>query len=98
MARTSGCQDRGSYRKALSVPHRRYVYDGVLESQMVMVFDAHKRLLGVTDVYPAPLEVKKGDLVLRARLRHDDASLLHRLRHLPLVRRYSGTDVRMCRA
>lgn len=30
----------------------RFVYDGVLESQFVMVHDANKQLLGVADIYP----------------------------------------------
>lgn len=66
--------------------HRRYVYDGVLEAQFVMVHDANKQLLGVADIYPADIDVKKGDLTLRAFLRHDDPVLLEKLRHQPLVR------------
>ncbi len=66
--------------------HRRYVYDGVLEAQFVMVHDANKQLLGVADIYPAGFDVKKGDLTLRAFLRHDDPVLLEKLRHQPLVR------------
>jgi Tripeptidyl peptidase II len=31
---------------------RRYVYDGVLEAQFIMVHDANKQLLGVADIYP----------------------------------------------
>jgi Tripeptidyl peptidase II len=30
----------------------RYVYDGVLEAQFIMVHDANKQLLGVADIYP----------------------------------------------
>lgn len=131
---------------------RRFVYDGVLEAQFIMVHDANKQLLGVADIYPgaqlvaelpvkcsswnhliacwqleeastgplkrdtstahgsqeferndscldAPqaqsrvavaaaeaIEAKKGDLTIRAMLRHDDPALLEKLRHQPLVR------------
>jgi hypothetical protein len=30
----------------------RYVYDGVLEAQFIMVHDVNKQLLGVADIYP----------------------------------------------
>ena len=65
---------------------RRYIYDGVLEGQMTMLFDANKRLLKVSDVYPKAVKLAKGAHVLRARLRHDDAALLERMKALPLVR------------
>jgi hypothetical protein len=32
------------------------------------------------------IEAKKGDLTIRAMLRHDDPALLEKLRHQPLVR------------
>ena len=39
------------------------------------------------------IEAKKGDLTIRAMLRHDDPALLEKLRHQPLVRllRFQGS-------
>lgn len=70
----------------LAGPARRYIYDGVLEGQMTMLFDANRRLLKVSDVYPKHVKVAKGAHVLRAHLRHDDVTLLERMKALPLVR------------
>lgn len=30
----------------------RYMYDGELEAQMYMIFDANKRLISTADIYP----------------------------------------------
>ena len=72
---------------ALASLAHRYIYDSVLEGQMTMLFDANKRLLKVSDVYPKHVRLAKGTHVLHARLRHDDAALLERMKALPLVRK-----------
>jgi Tripeptidyl peptidase II len=47
------------------VSAHRYVYDGVLEAQFIMVHDANKQLLGVADIYPGaylvPLNLSPAD-------------------------------------
>ena len=53
---------------------------------MTMLFDANKRLLKVSDVYPKAVKLAKGAHVLRAHLRHDDVTLLERMKALLLVR------------
>ena len=65
---------------------RRYVYDGELEQQMYMLFDANKKLLGTGDIYPSAVQLSKGEYTLRLLLRHDSATLLDKFRALPLVR------------
>lgn len=52
---------------------------------MTMLHDANKRLLKVSDIYPAPMDLKKGEYVIRLQLRHDDAALLDKLNDLPVV-------------
>jgi len=61
------------------------VYDGELEQQMYMLFDANKKLLATGDIYPAAVQLPKGEYTLRLLLRHDSAPLLDKFRALPLV-------------
>ncbi|PRW39066.1 Tripeptidyl-peptidase 2 isoform A [Chlorella sorokiniana] len=63
----------------------RYVYDGELEAQMYMVFDGNKQRLAVGDIYPEPVQLKKGEYTIRVVLRHDDAGLLDKLKAMPMV-------------
>lgn len=76
-------------------PLNRYVYDAVVEAQMVMVFDSNKQLLGVGDIYPLEnVELKKGEYMVRVLLRHDDPSVLDKMKALPLLaERTIGTAV-----
>ena len=61
------------------------VYDSSVDARMVMAFDAHKKLLGISDIYPAKLKLPKGRVVFRAWLRHDDpAGVLAGLAATPL--------------
>lgn len=53
---------------------------------MVMLHDANKRLLKVTDAYPEHIALAKGKHTARVQLRTDDVALLERMRSLPLVR------------
>jgi tripeptidyl-peptidase-2 len=76
-------------------PLNRFVYDAVVEAQMVMVFDSNKQLLGVGDIYPLDnVELKKGEYTVRVLLRHDDPSVLDKMKALPLLaERTLGTAV-----
>ena len=83
---------RGSRLQAALLMHvmscvRRFVYDGEVEAQMTMVFDANKRLMpgGVSDIYPGMVLLGKGEYTVRAWLRHDDVPFLDKLRALPAV-------------
>lgn len=42
-----------------------FVYDGVVEAQMALVFDANKRRLSVSDIYPEAVKLSKGTYTVR---------------------------------
>lgn len=63
----------------------KFVYDGEIEAQMVFVCDANKQVLAVGDIYPETTTLKKGDYTIRVHLRHEDPTLLDKLKALPLV-------------
>ena len=63
----------------------RYVYDGEMEQQMYMLFDANRKLLGTGDIYPSAVQLTKGEYTLRLVLRHDSPQLLDKFRALPMV-------------
>lgn len=42
-----------------------FVYDGVVEAQMALVFDANKRRLSVSDIYPEAVKLAKGTYSIR---------------------------------
>lgn len=46
----------------------------------MQVFDGNKQKLAVGDIYPEAVQLKKGEHVIRAVLRHDDAALLEKLK------------------
>ena len=71
------------------------MYDSVLEAEMYQIFDANQKLIGVGDIYPEEVELKKGDYKIRLMLRHDDVSILEKHRHLPLIveRKLKDKDV-----
>ena len=52
---------------------------------MSMLHDTNKRLIKVSDIYPSPVDLKKGDYVIRLQLRHDDAALLEKMNDVPVV-------------
>eukprot|EP00963_Diacronema_lutheri_P014099 scaffold2858_cov659-Pavlova_lutheri.AAC.70 len=62
-----------------------YVYDGIFEAQMYMVFDTNKRLLAVGDIYPDPVKLTKGTYIIRLMLRHDNPELLEKYKDHVLI-------------
>lgn len=62
-----------------------YVYDGEIESQMYFVCDSNKQVLAIGDIYPDAVELKKGTYTIRISLRHDDASLLDKMKNMSLL-------------
>jgi len=60
------------------------LYESVFEGQMVMIFDSNKRYMACTDAWPTPVKLKKGEYTARLQVRHDDASLLERIKTMPL--------------
>lgn len=61
------------------------LYESAFDSQMIMVFDEHKKRIGVSDAFPTSnykITVKVGvKHVARVHLRHRDASMLSKLKN-----------------
>ena len=53
-----------------------YVYDGELGGQITIVCDKNKRVIGVGDIYPESMQMKKGDYTVLVCLRHEQPSFL----------------------
>lgn len=66
-------------------PFNSQVYDGVTESQLLMVHDSNRRTLLVSDIYPEKVELAKGDHTVRVELRHESPAVLEKHRDLTLV-------------
>jgi len=63
------------------------LYESEMESQMWMVYDTNKRLVGCGDAYPSKWSVKleKGDYVVRAHVRHEKRDLVDKFTETPLL-------------
>ena len=71
-----------------------YLYESALESQMMLVFDADKKLLGTADSWPSEIKAQKGTVTIRLQIRHDDPELLEKLRDLEVwIERKLKSDI-----
>ena len=61
-----------------------FLYDSALESQLILCFDENKKLLGVADAWPDEIEVKKGKVIFRVQIRHEDPILLNKFKNLEI--------------
>jgi tripeptidyl-peptidase-2 len=60
------------------------LYESAFESQLVLVHDHGKRCVACVDCWPEAAKLKKGEYVARLQVRHDDVSMLEKLKGYPL--------------
>jgi len=63
------------------------LYESQLESQLWMLYDGNKRLLGCGDAYPAKWshKLEKGEYTVRASVRHEKRDLVEKFSETPLL-------------
>ena len=58
-----------------------YLYESAYESQLVMIFDSNKKLIGVADAFrQEEIKAPKGKITLRVQVRHDQPEMLTKLK------------------
>jgi len=62
------------------------LYDSPFDSQMIMIFDQNKKLLNISDAWGKQISsIPKGDLSIKALIRHENVKLLERLQDIQLL-------------
>ncbi|ETW08523.1 hypothetical protein H310_01086 [Aphanomyces invadans] len=69
------------------------LYDAPFESQLVLVFDANKKLLAASDAVPKEVVLPKGPLIVRVQVRHEDYTLLDKLANMVLFADFTVKDI-----
>jgi tripeptidyl-peptidase-2 len=60
------------------------LYESTYESQLMLVYDGEKRYLGCVDAYPSAVTAPKGTIVIKMQIRHDDKSMLEKLKDMTI--------------
>ena len=67
------------------------LYESSFDSVLVMVHDAHKRMLHFQDVYPKQIKLPKGDYTVRVQIRHEAQEVLEQVKSMVLLAEYKLT-------
>lgn len=60
------------------------LYESGFESQLILVFDGDKKLLGTADAWPSTIAAPTGKIILRMQVRHEDPEKLEAIKDMPL--------------
>ncbi|OQR99082.1 tripeptidyl-peptidase [Achlya hypogyna] len=71
--------DEGKVTPSLPLLNGR-LYESPFDGQMLMIFDAKKKYMGVSDAYPRAVTLPKGTYTVRAQIRHQDPAVLESLK------------------
>eukprot|EP01025_Chloroclados_australasicus_P012076 TRINITY_DN154_c0_g3_i1.p1 TRINITY_DN154_c0_g3~~TRINITY_DN154_c0_g3_i1.p1 ORF type:complete len:1355 (+),score=115.99 TRINITY_DN154_c0_g3_i1:491-4066(+) len=63
----------------------RWLYDGLIEAQIYMIFDSNEALVGQGEVYPESHQLQKGDYTLKLMVRHDNVDLLEKFKMTNII-------------
>lgn len=72
------------------------LYEAAFESQMMLIFDEDKRVIGVADSWPGEIKAPKGKITIRMQIRHDDNAKLELLKNLTImIERKLGKEINL---
>ena len=61
------------------------LYDSMVDSVALMVYDSKKRFFGYRDTFCKPIKLEKGDFVALFQICHEDVDILEKCRHMPIM-------------
>lgn len=70
--------------RCLNASFDSVLYESAFESQLILVFDGEKKLLGTADAWPSSINAPKGKIVIRMQIRHDNPEKLEALKEMPM--------------
>ena len=76
------CRDESTKLIVRLPPLQGVLYESQYESQLYLLFDSNKRLIGSSDAWPKPIDVKRGKYTVRVQIRHEETALLERLKEM----------------
>ena len=76
-------EDKGSFTPRAPAL-QEVLYESAYESQLMLAFDGDKKYLGYSDAYPNSITAPKGTVIIRMQVRHDDPSMLEKLKDMTI--------------